>query len=150
MFCPTNYATSSNGPGRLKNTIYLASIIFSIVDTIYILIWINQKKDINFEINNKTRNLLLIILTLIICFFPKTNFCLITQELINGEAKAFAQEYDNRIVQMNNSKNEIVYVNPLPDSLVLKFSDINKDINSWENRIWNDYYQVKTVVFDQQ
>lgn len=146
MFCPTNYATSSNGPGRLKDVIYFVAVVFSVLDSIYTLIWLNQKRNIALKMSEKTLKILAICLTIIMCFSLSNNNIKIIKELSDGTAENFAKSYDERIQLMKNSKSDIVEVEPLPDSKILKFDDITTDINDWRNSSWSKYYGVKTII----
>lgn len=145
MFCPTNYAMSTNGPGRLKNVIYFAGVMFSVFDVMYLLVWLKQKYNFSLHINNYLRIVLIVLLSFTMCFAKSNNVTLVYQELSSGMAENFAKSYDDRIKQMQNSKEKIVVVKNLPDSEVLKFDDITNDINDWRNQSWSTYYGVDTI-----
>lgn len=146
MFCPTNYAISTNGPGRLKDVIYFTAIMFSILDSIYILIWLKQKKNFEIKINEDMTKVVSICLTAIMCFsLLSNNNIKIIKELTNGTAKGFADAYDERIKIMNSSEMDIVEVDPLPNSEVLKFDDITSSMDDWRNKSWSLYYGIKTI-----
>lgn len=145
MFCPTNYAISSNGPGRLKNIIYYSCIFFSVFDVIYILIWIKNKYNVKYYDNYKVSRVFILALSIVFCFSINNNVTIITKELTCGIAENFAKSYDDRIKIINESNLEIVVVDKLKESKVLKFDDITSDINDWRNISWSKYYGIKTI-----
>lgn len=147
MFCPTNYAMSTNGPGRLKNIIYFALVIFSVIDIIYLLLWLKQKYDCKLmSVEGAKKSIVLLILILIVCFYPKGNNITAVRELNDGTIKNFAKAHDDRVQLILSSKEEIVKVKPLPECKTLKFDDITVDINDCRNIWWAEYYGVKTVI----
>ena len=146
MFCPTNYAMSTNGPGRLKNVIYFTGVIFSILDVVYVILWLKQKRNISFQTNNRVIFFIIVILTALMCFYKTSNFYVVVDEIKSGTAESFARAYDDRIDKMNNSNLDIVVVDSLPKSQVLKFDDITSDVNDWRNVDWSRYYGITTVI----
>jgi len=146
MWCPTNYAMSTNGPGRLKNVIYFALVIFSIVDILYLLVWLKQKKNVSFDINVKLETILVIALVAIVCIYPKNNNVVAVEEYFNGTMENYAKAYDQRVETVLNSSEEIVKVKALPECKTLRFDDITADINDCRNVWWAEYYGVQTII----
>ena len=146
MFCPTNYAMSTNGPGRLKNVIYFALVIFSVIDVIYLLIWLKQKNNFEIKIKDNYRNLLVLVLLIVMCFYKNNNNIMVINEYKTGILQNFANKYDERVEIVTNSKDEIVYVDPLPECKTLNFDDITKDVNDCRNIWWQEYYGVVTLI----
>ena len=79
-------------------------------------------------------------------FWINANYYEITKELKNGTASNFAQSYDERLGLMEQSDNETLYVDPLPDSKALRFDDLTKDVTDWRNTAWSGYYGVEMAL----
>ena len=141
MFCPTNYAMSTNGPKRAKNVIYFALILFSIFDVIYTLIWLKKKTNMKININNKITIISTVLLLVLITVSTNNNALTALKELQDGTARNFAMSFDKRVELIKKSKDTVIEVEKLPDSIILKFDDISEDINDWQYGAWNNYYQ---------
>ncbi len=77
------------------------------------------------------------------CWFD-CNFIDALKGLTSGEAIAFARAYDERIDKIKNSNKESVYVSTLPDSNLLKFSDISND-SGWVSGSFSEYYNADEI-----
>ena len=147
---------SDYGAGRLQNVIWVAFIIFSGINVVYLLVWLEHKRNLVFIENYKNLkyNFYAVICCLILCWSGNTGLSTSIQAanemLSTGSAQKFAFAFDERYDLMENSPdNEVIYVRPLPDSQLLRYDDISWDIHSWKNVSWREYYGKTAVIYGQ-
>lgn len=147
MLCVPYMAMGNFGEERVKNVIWFTFMILSAVNWIYFLLWSKAWelfKKIDFK---KTHMFCIMAASFLICFYPKANVWQTTKELVLGQAAQYAVECDKRYELMEqNSGETILYVDKLPESEVLNFSDLTADVAHWSNSAWRDYYGVDMVI----
>lgn len=151
MLAVPYYAMGTFGAGRIKNIIWMAFMIFTGVYVLYCVTWLcNKNETINNyidKVKNYNKKPLVIIACIALVLFSK-NMYSVVQELLDGTAKTFGEQYNERYELMKKHKGtkEIVYVDEVIDSKNLKFLDITTDVNYWSNIWWSDYYHVPTAL----
>lgn len=147
MMCVPFMAMGNLGSGRLKNVIWLTFMICSAINWMYFLFW--SKMFISsraFEFGWRHFGSVLVA-CLIVCFYTEANVYLAVEELINGNAVEYANACDERYELMDKSPaGAVLHVDELPDSEMLKFSDLSSGTEFWTNAAWGDYYGVDVVV----
>lgn len=147
MQCVPYYAMSYWGDGRLQNVIWVAFIILSGINMTYLCVWIEHKR--NFEFMKVGKNYQFgfwaIIISLGLCWFgcdgESTSIQALNEMFSTGIAQAYAFSFDERCRLMDNAwEDEVIYVDLLPYSRLLRFDDISSDTEDWRNTAWRDYY----------
>lgn len=147
MQCVPYYAMSYWGDGRLQNVIWVAFIILSGINMTYLCVWIEHKR--NFEFMKVGKNYQFsfwaIIISLGLCWFgsdgESTSIQALNEMFSTGVAQEYAFSFDERCSLMDNAwEDEVIYVDSLPYSRLLRFDDISSDTEDWRNTAWRDYY----------
>jgi len=144
MLCVPYKAMGNFGAGRVKNVIWFTMLILNIVFYSYLLIWIcyRMNKNIKFFINHNTAIYYLAIIFIFgAIFWGGSNFYKVCNDIKSGNAKKYAQACDERYILMENSNDEIIKVEKLPENELLRMDDITNDIEDWRNKVWEDYYE---------
>ena len=145
MYAVPIYVMGGFGEGRITDVVWcyliIAVTLLTIYSSWYILYKYVRLNDISSDL---FINLMFALFVIACAYWMECNYWNISIELIDGKASAFADSYDERIELMNSIDDEIVYVNSLPDSNVLKFEDISNGVNG----LWNTYYGVNTAAID--
>ena len=141
MYFPPYYAMSDHGDLRIYNIIWLAFYVLSFINIVYLFLYlrVNNKLTFNINIKNIISYSFLLFIVLYMCFIDN-NFDLIQNEFSQNLPQSFASTFDERIELAKTSNDDIIEVESLPDSKVLKFDDINDDISSNRNISWENYY----------
>ena len=144
MLAVPYYAMGNFGEGRVVNVIWLfeyASLsLITIYTTWYLLDKYFEVKDIK---NDLFVNFLFIGLVLISAYWLDCNYIKAIKELTSGQALAFSSAYDERTDRIKNSDGE-VYLNSLPESSLLKHSDLSSE-GGWINGSFMEYYNISEV-----
>lgn len=147
MLCVPFMAMGNLGSDRLKNVIWLTFMICSAINWMYLMLW--SKVFLLFQ-NVKFNGIYALCIfcsCIIVCFFTDSNIYMTVGELVNGKAVEYANACDERYELMEQSPiGTIIYVGELPDSKMLKFSDLSADTEFWTNAAWGDYYSVDVIV----
>lgn len=147
MLCVPFMAMGNLGSDRLKNVIWLTFMICSAINWMYLMLW--SKVFLLFQ-NVKFKGiyaLCILCACIIVCFFTDSNIYMTVEELVNGKAVEYANACDERYELMEQSpKGAVIYVDELPESKMLKFSDLSADTEFWTNAAWGDYYSVDVIV----
>ena len=151
MLAVPYYAMGTFGAGRIKNIIWMAFMVFTGLFVIYSICWLCQKNDtidtyIN-RIRDYDKKTIVVLASIALVLFSR-NMYSVVQELSDGTAVKFAQQYNERYELMKKYRDtdEIVYVEELIDSHNLKFGDLTTDVDHWINEMWSKYYHVKTAL----
>lgn len=144
MLAVPYYAMGNFGEGRVVDVVWLfeatSLTLITIYTTWYLLYKYFEVKDIN---NDLFVNLLFVGLVLISAYWLDCNYIKAIKELTNGQALAFSSAYDERTDRIKNCDGE-VYLNSLPESSLLKHSDLSGE-GSWINGSFMDYYNISEV-----
>ncbi len=145
MLAVPYYAMGWWGEGRVWDVTWLFEAVsltlIAIYSTWYILYKYFEVKEFKDDL---FINLVFVGLVLMSSCWLDCNFIDALKELTSGEAIAFARAYDERIDKIKNSNKESVYVSTLPDSNLLKFSDISSD-NGWVSGSFSEYYNADEI-----
>lgn len=146
--CAPLYSTSSRGEDRVINIQWLTFIYFVAFNIIYAIIWAYQKGYIGKcekFIKSKGFKFAIALSLIAVLASVGSNGLQIIYELKDGTAQKFASQFDERMILMKNAKeDEIVYVEPLVDSINLNFDDISQNEDNWQTIAWSSYYGVET------
>ena len=144
MLAVPYYAMGFFGQGRVRDVVWLfeafSITLITIYTTWYLLYRYFEVKNIK---NDLFVNLLFVGLVLISAYWLNCNYMEAFKELTSGQALVFSNAYDERIDKIKNSNGE-VYVNSLPESSLLKHSDLSSD-DSWINSSFMNYYGISEV-----
>lgn len=144
MLAVPYYAMGWWGEGRVCDVTWLFEAIsftlIAIYSTWYILYKYFEVKEFKDDL---FINLVFVGLVLVSNCWTDCNFIDALKELTSGKATVFARAYDERIDKIKSSNKESVYVSTLPDSNLLKFSDISSD-DGWVG-LFSKYYNADKV-----
>ncbi len=142
MLAVPYYAMGSFGEGRVVDVIWLfettSLTLITIYTTWYLLYRYFEVRDIR---NDMFVNFLFVGLVLISAYWVTCNYMEAIKELTNGEALAFSCAYDERVDKIKNNYDDVLYINSLPESNLLKHSDLSSD-GGWINGSFMDYYNI--------
>lgn len=142
MLAVPYYAMGYFGEGRVVDVVWLfeatSLTLISIYTTWYLLYRYFEVRDIR---NDMFVNLLFVGLVLISAYWVSCNYMEAIKELTNGEALAFSSVYDERVDKIKNNDNDVLYINSLPESNLLKHSDLSSN-GGWINGSFMDYYNI--------
>ncbi len=145
MLAVPYYAMGWWGEGRVWDVTWLFEAVsltsIAIYSTWYILYKYFEVKEFKDDL---FINLVFVGLVLMSGCWLDCNFMDALKELTSGEAIVFARAYDERIDKVKSSNKESVYVSTLPDSNLLKFSDISND-NGWVSGSFSEYYNADEI-----
>ncbi len=145
MLAVPYYAMGWWGEGRVWDVTWLFEAVsltlIAIYSTWYILYKYFEVKEFKDDL---FINLVFVGLVLMSSCWLDCNFMDALKELTSGEAIVFARAYDERIDKVKSSNKESVYVSTLPDSNLLKFSDISND-NGWVSGSFSEYYNADEI-----
>ncbi len=145
MLAVPYYAMGWWGEGRVWDVTWLFEAVsltlIAIYSTWYILYKYFEVKEFKDDL---FINLVFVGLVLLSSCWLDCNFIDALKELTSGEAIAFARAYDERIDKVKSGNKESVYVSTLPDSNLLKFSDISSD-NGWISGSFSEYYNADEI-----
>ena len=144
MLAVPYYAMGFFGQGRVRDVVWLfeafSITLITIYTTWYLLYRYFEVRDIKSDL---FINLLFVGLVLISAYWLNCNYMEAFKELTNGQPLVFSNAYDERIDKIKNSNGE-VYVNSLPESSLLKHSDLSSD-DSWINNSFMNYYNISGI-----
>ena len=155
MIAVPYYSISNPGAQRTRNMYHFAYVFFSGMLYVYTLVYLKNKYNgVDRSIQKISDSFIFVIVTfalgVVICTY-KSNDILVTGDLVSGEARIFASQYDERYRMMANAKpDEILVFEPLIDCDSLKFDDISGEVDKGWNDEWTQYYGVKCIVKDQR
>ncbi len=145
MLAVPYYAMGGFGQGRVQDAVWLfetfSITLITIYATWYLLYRYFEVKNIK---NDLFLNLLFIGLLLISAYWLDCNYMEAFKELTNGQALAFSDAYDERIDKVKNNDDGILYLNSLPESNLLKHSDLSSD-GYWANSSFMNYYNISEI-----
>lgn len=146
LFLLPSYATPGGFiAGRILNIIWMMFIFMTVIDFMYLSLWIRGKKLLIIERRTDCRILWILIAVLFFasCWFTESNSFKATRELLNGTAKEFARTNDIRYEMMTEASfGDELECEPLVRSEMLYFDDLDTNPNDWKNQAWKDYYGV--------
>ncbi len=147
LFCVPYLPLGNYGPTRLQNVIWVSFTLLSWVSCLYGIIYHLQKRQTDIGFNKGTCLVVICICCCIGLFYRDANGLSITKELLNGTAKSYAVQCDDRFGKMRHLSGEkTMKFRPLVDSKHLKMGDISKDTSRWENDAWSQYYGVLPIL----
>ncbi len=151
MLAVPYYSMGSFGAGRVKNIDWMAFTVMIGLLWVYLLIRLADRyPSIDRFLNriNKADKALPVILSCLLLVIFSRNMYAVGKELSDGTAQTFARQCDERyeIMKRYRGSEEIIEVDPLIDSSILKFNDIVDDLQDWRNVSWNQYYKVKAIL----
>ncbi len=151
MLAVPYYSMGSFGAGRVKNIDWFAFTVMIGLLWVYLLIRLADRYpsiDRFLDRINKTDKVLPVILYCVLLVVFSRNMYAVSKELSDGTAQTFARQCDERyeIMKQYRDSEEVIEVDPIIDSSILKFDDIVDDLQDWRNRSWYEYYRVKTIV----
>ena len=151
MLAVPYFAMGTFGAGRIKNIDWMAFMVLIGLLWVYVLVWLAGKHP-SFErlmgrIDAIDKTLPVVLCCVLLVVFSR-NLYTVTKELTDGTAQTFAEQYDQRyeLMKQYRDSEEIVTLEPIVDSVILKFDDITPDLEDWRNQSWNEYYKVKAVL----
>lgn len=154
VLCVPYYALGNFGGLRVVNIHWWVFAVLSFGMLAYVIFFLRNQKAWSPSLGakilaNKSILLSLILLSSIMFSLNKRSFCrTAVGEIRRGIAQSFAQSYDDRLLQMNNLRdnNRPIVFTPLPPSDLLNISDITEDETDFRNQGWFRYYGVKAIV----
>lgn len=149
MLAVPYFAMGTFGSGRLKNIIWIAYMLMAGMFWFYTLIWLSDRIPFIAKALDRIRNIEkggIVIVVSILLILSSGYFFPAIRELSDGTAKAFAQQYDERIETARNYQgDEVLRFEPLVSSDFLKFDDLYPDPDFWINKDWAEYYGTPAV-----
>ena len=156
MLCVPFYAMGSFGAGRLTDVIYITFILLAVLNYTFIvgiiLKYIDITKFTKYILNIKTYIICITYILILVTISVAGNANTYTTsheaiiELVNGEAKKFDEEMDNRIKYYLDDSITDVEVEPLTvHPKLLYFEDLSTDSNDWKNVEASIYYNKNTI-----
>ena len=154
MWCVPYLPTQTFGAGRLENSVYVAFMILSWMNYVFVLGWLANKGYLDVEKICEAKTfptVSAVIMIISLCFLfigvqngYESNSLRAYHELRNGTAKAFAEELDRRFEIIKSSDEELVLVDPITtrDSM-LYFGDIYIYPDEWPNYTMGQFYGKK-------
>lgn len=154
VLCVPYYALGGFGGMRVVNIHWWVFAVLSFGLVTYVILFLRNQKNWSSSLTtkmpaNKTILLSLILLSSIMFSLNRKSFCRTASgEIRRGIAQSFAHSYDDRLLQMNNQRdnNSPLVFTPLSPSGLLNVSDITKDTTDFRNKGWFRYYGVKAIV----
>lgn len=153
MRCVPYFAMGSFGNGRVDNVIWMTYMVLSMVNVVYLMVWLYYKKQFVWEIDWGKQNTVWV--GIMLCFLLCTSgnshngestAVRAIDELVSGRAEKFAAIFDERIILLENAPaDQVLHVRGIPESELLKFDDIKDDMDNWQNSSWAIYYGISTV-----
>ncbi len=175
MMTPPLFAVGNMEAGRLQALTYLMYILVLSLCVGYVTGWCRRKTDASIQSAGRASGensvvsdvrfsanacLCLIVCVLLWLFgsvlmiMPEPyyfTFSAAAEDLLNGNAAAYAQEIENRIEIYNDNQGKTVVVDELASRPgLLFFSDIKEDPEDWENRAVAKYYGIEAVIVDKR
>lgn len=146
------------GDLRITNVFWMLYFVLSIGIAEYGMLWVTERFSLSGRVVGCVKGWqvqLLICVLLFGSFFGfgirNNNFLVASWELYNGRAKNYAEQFDERLVQMEAMKpGETLQVTPLPFSRCLRLGDITDDEEDWTNKAWETYYGKAVVLTGEQ
>lgn len=143
------HAMGSFGSGRIKNAVWFTFMILIGLLYIYTVVWLINHFDLS-TLTDKLNRIdyrLICILASIILVVSSRNMYSVVQELTDGTAQKFADQYSERyeLMKKYRGSDELLVFDELIQSKNLYFDDISPNLDDWRNTTWNAYYQVKAI-----
>ena len=151
MLAVPYFAMGTFGAGRIKNIDWMAFTVLIGLLWVYTLVWLADRhpsiEQLLGRINSIDKSSLVIVCCVLLVAFSR-NMYAVTKELTDGTAQVFADQYDQRyeLMKQYRGSEEIIELDPIIDSVILKFDDISPDLEDWRNVSWNQYYKVKAIL----
>ncbi len=149
LLCVPYYPMGTFGPERLQNVIWVVFMMLSWLSLWYTYVYYLQRHKNLSDIDLKSLHIIVVVM-LLVCLFNRDANCLsVSKELLNGTAKLYATQNDDRYERMTEQMNETIIVfKPLIDSKHLKVDDLSTDSSEWQNDAWKNYFGVLPVLSD--
>ena len=145
MLAVPYYAMGFFGQGRVRDVVWLfeafSITLITIYTTWYLLYRYFEVRDIKSDL---FINLLFVGLVLISAYWLNCNYIEAIKELENGQVLTFSNAYDERVNKIKYNDGEIVYLNSLPESNLLKLCDLSND-GGWVTTSFMDYYNISGI-----
>ena len=154
MFCPSIYAQGWEGPGRLQNIIFCSYLLLITLNLFYWMGWLRQRR----KATKPTVGLQLLPTLMTLALFPMLlavsamlrggiSLASAYTALSHGQAVAYYQEAQERLVILKDPSIRIAKLKPYSDPpYLLFFDDLYDDPNAWQNRDMANYYEKEQVI----
>ena len=155
MYCPPYMGMRSAGQGRLMNLVYYSFVILFFANITYIMGWIQGMFKSEYienmsNINNKYIITVIVLTIAILISDGRMSWGYYAlEEVVNGEAQQYLQEFVAReeIIKNSNEKKLVVpSLTVYPE--VIYFDDITSDLMDWKNIAVSDYYGLESIIIE--
>ncbi len=159
LSCPTFFAQSNTGPGRVLNVIYYGFILTSYISLLYLAGWVYNKHRDLWELLHGLYPVYcqLLVLGIILQIFIGFNDNTIKfsssvqalRDIVSGTAAAYDQEYHNRVQFLENSEASDLVLMPYQNQpLTVYVGDYGPYSDQGSNQALAKWYGHKSVVID--
>lgn len=163
LFCPSEYAMGTPGPGRLLNIIYFAFVILLVFNLFYILGWCKrtaEKRGIGIKTETQENKgersvysmvFLLVVLMIFLSGIQYHTYGFALKSLRKGEARTY---YDTAMERLDllkdDSQQDVVLPRYSVKPEILYFNDITEDSTAVSNVNMSNYYQKNSVILESE
>ena len=154
MFCPSMYAQGWEGPGRLQNIIFCSYLLLVTMNLFYWMGWLRQRRKATEPTDGP--QLLPTLMALALCpmlvaasamLHGGISLASAYTALSHGQAVAYYQEAQERLVILKDPSIRIAKLKPYSDPpYLLFFDDLYDDPDAWQNRDMANYYEKEQVI----
>lgn len=155
--CPSFYGQNNGGPARLFDICWYMMVLFILSCYFYFIGWINHH-------NYSKLYWLPVALLIALCFissffrtkdetFPIPNSIKALSIIVNGDAKYYEQQYQDRMNTIASNHGDITFAPyDVPESLnnVLHLGDLSNDTNNQNNLAFARFYELDSVKISNQ
>lgn len=147
---PHFYAASWAGPERLRSIVYYSFYWLVLLNEGYWLGWLHKKRQFFLSVRVRRGGMTLLLCMLAFCFFrwylPGTACSQCAVELTDGSAYRYAQEWEARLVVLEDPAFQNVRLQPLETKPYCLYNgDISSDPEHWSNHVMAVYFGKKSV-----
>ncbi len=158
QFTPPLYSMSNYGVYRLINIVYYASVIFTFAIFIYMYGYIlkrkNNSKSIILNKKNKSKfkthhlvSIIILSLYIINVNFNMISFVVAINNINNGSAQKYDQEYKERLLILENDLiKDVEFSEFTVKPYGLYFDDVVEDETNWKNKAMSRFYYKDSIV----
>lgn len=157
MYCPPFYAMGGCGADRLIDIVYYFFIILLFIDATYIIGWMQNFISEEFTMKIQVSNWRFLQTAAILSFALFFSSVMDTwafeavMELYSGQAKAYSEQYFEREAVLIDSAGKNVAVSGFSEKpKMLFFDDITENAKVWKNQGVSDYYDLKSIVIQEE
>lgn len=161
MYAPTSYASGDLCGGRVSNIMFLTYLLLIVVNTTYLLGWLDNKTGIadkTMQLLNysllKAKYYVAFVIAILVVFAGLTaikeenRFVTVSaiHSLVNGEAKTYGDEARARSASIeSNTSSSILLPRYTVMPYLLYTDDIVPDATDWRNDAMSRYYRIDTI-----